>query len=156
VDTVLSYCRYSLLDDALTEWLPFFNERRVAVVNGSPLAMGALTTRGAPAWHPAPARVLAACTRAAQLCREHGVTLEQLALRYAVDHPGFAATFVGSASPDNMRRNVRWALDPVDNELLAKVTSVLAPVRNHAWQGGRPENNTALVNPHASRQETAQ
>ena len=147
VDSVLSYCRYSLLDDALAEWLPFFADRRVAVMNASPLAMGALTARGAPRWHPAPSPVLSACAQAAELCRENGVALEQIALRYAVDHPGFATTFVGSASPDNMRRNVRWALDPLDRELLAKVTAVLAPVHNHAWHSGRPENNAPLVTP---------
>ncbi|HEX8628883.1 MAG TPA: aldo/keto reductase, partial [Catenuloplanes sp.] len=40
LDTVLSYCRYSLLDDALADWLPFFGQRGVAVLNASPLAMG--------------------------------------------------------------------------------------------------------------------
>jgi aryl-alcohol dehydrogenase-like predicted oxidoreductase len=151
VDTVLSYCRYSLLDDALTEWPAFFADRQVAVMNASPLAMGALTCRGAPGWHPAPASVLAACAQAAELCDQRGVALEQLALRYAVDHPGFATTFVGSASASNMRQNVRWALDPLDSELLAEVAAILAPVHNHAWHSGRTENNAGLINPYPSR-----
>jgi aryl-alcohol dehydrogenase-like predicted oxidoreductase len=32
--------------------------------------------------------------------------------------------------------------------------SPLAPVHNHAWHSGRPENNTALVSPYATRQQT--
>jgi L-galactose dehydrogenase len=142
VDSVLSYCRYTLLDDALTDWLPFFADRRVAVMNASPLAMGALTSRGAPPWHPAEAAVLAASAQAVKLCQQHGAALEQLALRFAVDHPRLATTFVGSASPANMRRNVRWALDPLDSELLAKVTAILAPVHNRAWQSGTPTSPT--------------
>lgn len=149
VDTVLSYCRYSLLDDALTDWLAFFQRRAVAVMNASPLAMGALTGRGAPSWHPAPTEVLARAAQAAELAGGHGVPLEQLALRYAVANPGFATTFVGSASPQNIERNVRWALEPTDDRLLAQVLDVLAPVHRHAWPSGRPENNTALIAPDA-------
>lgn len=145
IDTILSYCRYTLLDRALDGWLPFFAERRVAVMNASPLAMGALTTSGPPPWHPAPPELLRRCAEAAELCARRGTSLQELALRFSVAHPGFATTFVGTADADNVRRNIRWALAPLDEELLADVERVLAPVRDYAWPSGRPENNGDLV-----------
>jgi L-galactose dehydrogenase len=140
VDTVMSYCRYTLLDRALLEAAPAFAERGTAVMNASPLAMGLLSDRGAPPWHPAPPPVRAASQEAAKLCSERGIDIAQVAVRFAAAPPQFATTFVGSASPVNMARNVRWALEPIDPELIEEIERVLAPVLGHAWPTGRPEN----------------
>jgi L-galactose dehydrogenase len=141
VDTVLSYCHYTLLDRSLDDWVPFFAERGIAVLNASPLAMGALTARGAPSWHPAPAEVLRCCAAAAELCARRGIALEQLAVGFAVAYPRVATTFVGMPDEEQVRRNIGWACGPLDEELLADVDRVLAPVRNHTWPSGRPENS---------------
>ncbi|MFI7542126.1 aldo/keto reductase [Actinoplanes sp. NPDC049599] len=141
LDTVLSYCHYTLLDRSLADWAPMFAERGVAVLNASPLAMGALTARGAPPWHPAPAEVLRCCAAAAEVCARRGTTLEELALRFAVGYPGVATTFVGMPDEEQVRANVRGALGPPDPDLLAEVDRVLAPARNRTWPSGRPENN---------------
>ncbi len=61
IDTVLSYCRYSLNDTALLDALPRLEAAGIGVVNASPLAMGLLTHRGAPDWHPAPPALKEAC-----------------------------------------------------------------------------------------------
>jgi L-galactose dehydrogenase len=140
LDTVLSYCHYTLLDRSLAGWAPVFAERGVAVLNASPLAMGALTARGAPPWHPAPAEVVRCCAAAAQVCARRGVALEQLALRFSVAYPGVATTFVGMPDEEQVRSNVRGALGPLDADLLAEVDRVLAPVRDRTWPSGRPEN----------------
>ncbi|WP_238005963.1 aldo/keto reductase [Dactylosporangium sp. AC04546] len=141
VDTVLSYCRYTLLDRALLEAVPHFAARGTAVMNASPLGMGLLSQRGAPPWHPAPAAVREASAAAARLCADRGTDIAQVAVRFAAEPPAFATTFVGSASPSNMARNVRWALEPTDPELLVDIEKVLAPVLGYAWPSGRPENN---------------
>lgn len=145
LDCVLSYCHYTLLDRSLDGWSPFFAQRGVAVMNASPLGMGALTSRGAPDWHPAPAHVLQSCAEAAQLCADRGSSIEDLALRFSTAHPGFATTFVGMSGADEVRRNVHSALTAPDEDLLAAVGEVLAPVQGHVWPSGRPENNADLV-----------
>ncbi|MFG1673801.1 aldo/keto reductase [Micromonospora sp. NPDC049282] len=141
VDTVLSYCRYTLLDRALADCAPGFAALGAAVMNASPLAMGLLSRRGAPDWHPAPASVRRAAVAAADLCDRRGVDIAQVALSFAAAPPEFATTFVGSASAGNMARNVRWALSEPDPELLRDVERLLAPVLGHAWPSGRPEND---------------
>ena len=53
VDTILSYCHYSMNDTSLTGLLPYLQERNAGIISASPLSMGLLTNRGAPEWHPA-------------------------------------------------------------------------------------------------------
>ena len=141
VDTILTYCRYNLQDTSLARWMPAFTQRGVGVINASVLAMGALTNRGAPPWHPAPASLLEVCAKAAKLCDERGTDIAKLAMQFALARTDVASTLVGSADPANMERNIAWAQEPLDPELLADVEAVLAPVRDVSWPTGRPENN---------------
>lgn len=45
VDAVLSYCHCALNDKLLLEFLPYLQEKGVAVINGSVLSMGLLTDK---------------------------------------------------------------------------------------------------------------
>ena len=53
VNTVLTYCRCTLVDQSLLDVLAFFKDRNIGVINASPVSMGLLSSRGPPAWHPA-------------------------------------------------------------------------------------------------------
>ena len=54
VDAVLTYCRCTLVDQALLgEPLDFFKRNDVGIINASPVSMGLLSNRGPPDWHPA-------------------------------------------------------------------------------------------------------
>ena len=141
LDTILSYCHYSLNDTTLGTLVPFLKEKHVGIINASPLSMGLLSDRGAPDWHPASVETRAGCARAAAFCRERGTDLSKLALQFSVAHPGLATTLVGTASPQNIAKNVRWLDEPMDQELLTKVMRILEPIRNRTWPSGRPENN---------------
>lgn len=141
VDTILSYCRYSLNDTSLQEILPFLGEAGAGIISASPLSMGLLTNRGTPDWHPAPAALKIACAKAAQHCRERGADISQLALQFALQNPRIATTIVGTANPENIRKNVAWSQTAPDAELLAEVREILRPVRNLTWPSGKAENN---------------
>ena len=67
--------------------------------------------------------------------------IAQLAVQFSVAHPAFATTIVGTANPDNIVKNVSWAQTPIDQDLLADVQAILAPIQNKTWPSGRPENN---------------
>jgi L-galactose dehydrogenase len=140
VDTVMSYCQYTVQDRRLAARGPAFAAAGVALINASPLGMGALTDRGAPPWHPAQAQVLARCAQAAAACRERGASLAKLALQFSVARSPCVTTVVGSASADHIRRDIAWIREPIDADLLAEVEAILAPVRDVGWVNGRPEN----------------
>ena len=141
VDTILSYCHYSLNDTALLDLIPTLQEHQTGIISASPLSMGLLTQRGAPDWHPAPAAVKEACARAVAHCAEKGADISKLALQFAVAQPNIHTTLVGTASPANIEKNVAWLDEPIDEQLLAEVQAILAPIHNQSWISGQPENN---------------
>jgi L-galactose dehydrogenase len=140
VDTVLSYCQYTLQDRRLARWRPEFARAGAAVINASPLAMGALTDRGPASWHPAPASVLERCAAAAGLCRARGTDIARLAIRFACATDDFASTVIGISGAQEVRDAVECIGRPLDTELLRAVEDALAPVRDRGWVNGRPEN----------------
>ena len=141
VDSILSYCHYSLNDTSLTGLIPYLQAKHVGIIGASPLSMGLLTHRGAPAWHPATDEIKRTCAQAVQFCRQQGVDMARLAIQFALRNPDIHTTLVGTANPDNMRRNIEWLEAPYDEELVNRVLDVLAPVRDKTWMTGRPENN---------------
>lgn len=146
VDTILSYCRYSLNDTSLEKLLPTLHGRGVGVISASPLSMGLLTQRGAPDWHPAPDAVKQKCAEAAQFCTARGADISKLALQFALQNEAIATTLVGTASVGNIEKNVRWMDEPLDEELLREVLAILQPIRNQTWPSGRPENHEPQIN----------
>ncbi len=141
VDQVQSYCHYCLNDTALAGLLPYLNEKGVAIFNSAPLAMRLLSADGPPAWHPAPAEVSAKCAEAAKFCRERGGDLSKLALQFSVANPDIPTHIVGTANPKRILQNLREIEEPIDEELLAGVQAILAPIHNVTWTSGRPANN---------------
>ncbi|NLD43506.1 MAG: hypothetical protein GX657_08435 [Chloroflexi bacterium] len=141
VDTILSYCRYNLLDTSLATVLaPLAAERGIGLINASPLHMRVLSNRGAPDWHPAPQRVREAAGRAAALCQEAGSDLAELAMHFALEYGGVATTLVGMSKLAHVERNVAAVGGRPARALLAEVRALLAPVADVCWQEGLPEN----------------
>jgi L-galactose dehydrogenase len=139
IDTVMSYCNYTIQNRNLMPWLGYFDAAGIGVMNASPLGMGLLTNRGVPAWHLAPELVVDACSRAAALCASRGSDIAKLAIQFALLAP-VATTVVGSADAANIARNAAWIDEEIDLELLQDVEALLAPVRDIGWAVGRPEN----------------
>jgi len=107
IDTVLSYCRYNLLDTTMDDILiPAVKKKSVGLINASPLHMRALTEKGAPDWHPAPKKVLQGVKKAAQFCREKGINISDLALQFAFSHKYVAVTLVGMSKVRHVKANL--------------------------------------------------
>ncbi len=140
VDAILSYCHYCLSNITLVQLFPYLKAKGAGIINASPFAMGLLTEKGPPKWHPAPTAIREACARAVEHCRKKKASIARLALQFAVAHKDIATTLVGTASPKKIKENVRWLEERLDLELLAEVQEILAPIRNKAWPSGRPEN----------------
>lgn len=136
VDTVMAYCTYTLQDQRLAATARRLNAAGISVFNASPLGMGLLTDQGPPDWHPGHANVHAAAAEAARLCREAGTDLSRVALQFAFQtaaENGIASTVVGMSKASNLTRNLEALTTPVDPEVLAAVTAILAPVLDKGW-----------------------
>ncbi len=141
IDTILTYCRYNLMDTAMDEVLtPVARQKGLGLINGSPLHMRVLTEQGAPEWHPAPRRVVEVGRQVAAFCRSRGVDIADLALQFALQHPDVATTLVGMSKVSHVDRNLKSVGVAPDPSLLAEVLALIKPVANAVWQEGRPEN----------------
>lgn len=133
VESVLSFCHYCLNDDALVDYLDFFEKHEIGVINASPFSMGLLTERGAPAWHPAPLPLQNLCKKAVQHCQSKGKSIEQLAVKYSVSNPRIATTLFSTTRSEAVLQNIEWANQELDEQLLAEVLDILEQRHNDTW-----------------------
>lgn len=141
LDVILSYNHYTLQNTMLADLVPYLESKRVGIMNAAPFAARLLTNQPLPAWHKATAEVRAVCRQAALHCSARGIDIAQLAVQFSIADPRLATCIVGSANPDNVRKWVEWANQPIDDQLLAEVLAILRPAHNWHHVEGRPENN---------------
>jgi L-galactose dehydrogenase len=143
LDTVMSYCHYTLNDQTLTDLIPYLRDKKIGMMNAAPLGMGMLTGTGEPlpAWHPAPEELREACRAAAELCRQKEYPISDLALKFASDRSEIATTLVGMNTVKQVERNIAAIDKAPPPGLMKEVEKVLAGVKNKVWVSGRVENN---------------
>ena len=135
VESVLNFCHYCLNDDLLLDYLDFFEERGIGIINASPFSMGLLSMRGTPAWHPAPQELKDACMKAAKLCDERDYPIDKLAIQYSTSlNPRIATTLFSSANPDNVRKNIAYVNEPMDTALVEDVKAAIGTQMRVRWK----------------------
>ncbi|WEG11083.1 aldo/keto reductase [Pullulanibacillus sp. KACC 23026] len=139
LDVILSYCHYSLNDNSLLSRLPLLESQNIGIINASPLSMGLLSSRPIAEWHPADQEIRDQCKKAAAFCEEIGADLSKLAIQYSVQNTNIPTTLVSSASVENITKNVKWADETIDEELLEMVLDILKPIHNKTWPSGKLE-----------------
>lgn len=142
VDFVLSYCRYTLLNQDLDRYLtPVIEKHDIGLVGAAAVHMGILAEQGPPAWHPAQPEIKEAGRQIVALCKRHGVDSATLAVWFTMQHPVIASVLVGMPRRTELEANLR-ALDfQPDTALLQEAHALAAPVKDLIWPSGRPEND---------------
>lgn len=133
VESILNFCHFTLNDDKLLDFLDYFEERGIGVINASPLSMGLLSQRGVPAWHPAPASLVEACRRAVEHCSAKGYPIEKLAMQFSVSEPRIATTLFSSANPANVAKNIAYVSEEPDMELVSEVKRIIGDQQRESW-----------------------
>jgi L-galactose dehydrogenase len=141
LDVVLSYNHYTLQNTMLAELVPYLRGKNVGVMNAAPFSARLLTNGALPSWHKATPEVRQACRRAAEHCAARGVDIAKLALQYSLANETLATCIVGSANPENVKKWVEWAGQPIDQSLLSEVLDLLRPIHNWFYLEGLPANN---------------
>ena len=135
VESILNFCHYSLNDTLLADYLGFFEQHGIGVINASPFSMGLLSDRGTPDWHPAPELLKEACARAAAYCREQGYPIDKLAIQFSTSlNPRIASTLFSSANPKNVLKNIAYVNEPIDEELVKKVQEIIGDQMFVRWK----------------------
>ncbi len=135
VESILNFCHYSLNDTLLADYLGFFEQHGVGVINASPLSMGLLSLRGTPEWHPASRQLKDACRNAAIYCQKQGYPIEKLAIQFSTSqNPRIATTLFSSANPDNVLKNISYVNEPMDEGLLKEVQEIIGDQMFSRWK----------------------
>ncbi len=121
VDTILSYCHYTLANTELTGLLPALEASGTGVINAAPLCMGLLTNAGPPNWHPADEKLKNRCAEAARFCSENGLDIAQLSLQFSLQEPRVHTTVIGMTTVSEVVRNVDALSQPFDREFAEEV-----------------------------------
>jgi len=133
VESILSFCHYTLNDDALSDYFDYFESKKIGVINASPYSMGLLTERGVPDWHPAPEALKRLSRKAVEYCKSKGVPIEQLAVSFSVQNPRIATTLFSTTNPENVLKTIHYANTPLDMDLLKEVQKIFEPGFRDTW-----------------------
>src|SRR3984957_13379345 len=125
VDSILTYCHYSLMNTDMDEVLTAFaRERGIGLINASALHMGILTEQGPPDRLAPPQAVRDAGKKAAEFCRSHGADISEVALRFSLGHPYVSSTLVGMANARQVEASLTLLRGSTDPELLREIEGI--------------------------------
>lgn len=148
VDTVLSWAHYNLLADEINaELVPLSTQKGFGLMNAAPLVQRILSDASIPSWHNAPEELKALQPLLLDTCRQYGVALSDLAIRYATDHKAITTTIVGLCDTTTVQKNIKALELDIPAGLLEAIEVQVAPVKNRMWFEGLPENNIQRIQP---------
>lgn len=112
-DTVLTYARYLMTDDSLLEYLPFFEDQKLGVINAALTGCGLLTNRATPVWHSASKELKQIVADASKICCDNNVELGKLSIYHCLNVPSnVISTFlVGMEKMEYLDYNMSAYLD---------------------------------------------
>lgn len=155
IDTSLVYCHYSFNDTTLLSgpmdeggsFMDFLNSKGIGCVNASPIAMGLLTSRGPPVWHPAhnAPHIIEACNAAIKYCTDKGMDISKLAMHFVLREARIPTTLVTSANKGRMSANI----DAVHEVLSEEEEAVLAELAEKffPWRADRTQSTWCGIEP---------
>jgi L-galactose dehydrogenase len=134
IDAALMHNHYCLNDTSLLNLLPLAKTKGIGIINASPFGSGLLTDRGPADWHPANNTEREVCKNAANICKNFGVSIAQLAIQFASQNADIPTTMFSSSNPKSVIRNIEWSEEGLNVELLEKVKDALKTVMNKQWK----------------------
>jgi aryl-alcohol dehydrogenase-like predicted oxidoreductase len=135
-------------------------------MNASPLSMGLFRDSDPPLWHPLYKELRSVIAECAQMCRERGYRIADLALQYAMSYTGADTIVVGCCTPaeidcaldqfrlirktdayaapeneisDTAVANTHTTLVLEDIDLVNQILAKLGPYHNHVWPSPPPD-----------------
>ena len=87
----------------------------------------------APFEAPAPQPLVEACRKAMEHCKSKNYPIEKLAMQYAVSNPRIATTLFSTANPQNVKKNVAYIEEPMDEILVREVREIIGDQFRVSW-----------------------
>lgn len=141
IDCAITYNHYTLQNDMALRIVPLAQQHGVGLINAAPFSARLLSHMPLPVWHKATTEVRNVAAQAVQYCRQHGTSIEKIALQFAMRNENFSSLLVGSAMQEEVAQWLSWIDEPYDEGLVKEVQRILEPIHNWFYVEGRPENN---------------
>lgn len=131
IDVVMIAGRFTLLDRrAEEELLPLALQHNVAVIAAGVYNSGLLSLPEVSAdarfdYGPASEATIGAARRMAALCRDHGVTLPDVAVQFALRHPAVRSVVLGARTVEHLESGIDRAAVVVPPELWPRLEQAL-------------------------------
>ncbi|XP_055638728.1 uncharacterized protein LOC129776863 [Toxorhynchites rutilus septentrionalis] len=149
-DTILSYCRNTLFDETLVQYLPFFEANNLAVICASGHGMGLLTNAGPQVWHPANDQTKRVCREASEFCEKHNVELGKLAMYHFIQLSGPATFLSGMQSEALVQMNLDAfynGLNENEHSVLSYLNESIFPkIKNQHWEDIEVQKYWSVLN----------
>lgn len=113
---------YSIADQRMAKnVLPEASKQSVTVLNRSVLLQGALTS-AKEKLHPALSRLREIADRADDMAQGFGMSLPELAIRFALSHPVHATVLIGTVKPEHIASAIEASKqEPLSEEVLMRL-----------------------------------
>merc|ERR1711990_971607 len=102
------------------------------------VAMGLLSPKGAPSFHPAGDELKAAAAEAAKVCEEQKVDIVKLATHFALSQPEPATTLTMCNTLDALRKIIKMIqqnLWPQEKSAMEEVLNIFSALEKRDWVG---------------------
>lgn len=140
LDIVLTYCRYTMIDDSLLEYIDFFQQQNLGIICASGHSLGLLTNSGPQPWHPAGEDIKTICRSASDLCQKNGIELARLAMDHFIRIEGVSTTFLSGMQTskqlgDNLGVYLNGLTDEEQSLKLRIIEEIFSQLTSKHWEG---------------------
>ena len=144
IDTILTYCNYSLhcnlLNDYINKWL----ELNIKIIQGGCTSMGLLTNNGPPDWHPANNELKDKCTDIISMCKNKNENITKIAFQQIYNNKNLSLILVGPITVYELQDYYNWRFDKLNINLQQQITDLFEKFHKYIWIEPNTKNNIKL------------
>lgn len=133
INSVGTYAHHTLINDSLNNYIQYFREKDIKIINSSPLGMGLLTDKGPPDWHPASQKMLDIVYKIKNFCIEKNENISNIAMKYSLNNPNILTNITGGGSIEEITNNLSTLNNPPGKNILDEIDIISQPVKNKLW-----------------------
>ena len=133
IDSVGTYAHHTLINDSLTDYVPYFKKKNIKIINSSPLAMGLLTNNGPPSWHPASNNMRNSVLDIINYCEKKKENVEDISMRFSLSNQNILTTITGGKNILEIEKNIDSLNNPLSNQMLSDINNITKPIKNKLW-----------------------
>ena len=133
INSVGTYAHNTLLNNTLIDYIDYFTKKNISIINSSPLAMGLLTKKGPPIWHPASELMLNTVNKLNNYCINKQLDISNISMIYSLSNNNILTTISGSNNITEIDNNLNCLNKSIDKLILQDINNIIYPIKNKLW-----------------------